>query len=75
MPFLFPLLMTVPLGVIFGRVYTFWNLAGLSGQKAMQIAVLIAFAVVGIYVLYFMITYRIACDHVICCGSDRQERR
>ncbi len=74
MPFLFPLLMTVPLGVIFGRVYTFWNLAGLSGQKAMQIAVLIAFAVAGIYVLYFMITYRIACDHVICCGSVRQER-
>ncbi|MGN0426111.1 MAG: ABC transporter permease [Acetatifactor sp.] len=74
MPFLFPLLMTVPLGVIFGRVYTFWNLSGLSGQKAMQIAAMIALAVAGIYVLYFIITYRIACDHVVCYGSVRQER-
>ena len=35
MPFVFPLLMTVPLGVIFGKVYEIWDFAGLSGQKAM----------------------------------------
>ncbi len=36
MPFAFPLLMTVPMGVIFGKVYEIWNLTGLSGGKATQ---------------------------------------
>lgn len=70
MPFAFPLLMTVPIGVIFGEIYEIWNLPGLSGQKAMQTAVMISLAVAGIYVLYFLITYRIACDHVICRGGN-----
>ena len=71
MPFGFPLLMTIPLGIIFGKVYEIWNLAGLSGGKAMETAVMIAAAVSGIYALYFIITYRIACDHVVCCGSEK----
>ena len=32
MPFAFPLLMTVPIGVFFGKVYELWNLTGLSGH-------------------------------------------
>ena len=71
MPFAFPLLMTIPVGVIFGKVYEFWNLSGLRGEQAMGTAVIIAAAVSGIYVLYFVITYRIACDHVVCYGSDK----
>ena len=71
MPFAFPLLMTIPVGGIFGKVYEIWNLSGLSGGKAMETAVMIAAAVSGIYVLYFFITYRIACDHVVCHGSDK----
>ncbi|MCI5510854.1 MAG: ABC transporter permease [Eubacterium sp.] len=71
MPFAFPLLMTIPVGVIFGKVYKIWNLSGLSGGKAMETAVMIAAAVSGIYVLYFIITYRIACDHVVCYGSEK----
>ena len=70
MPFAFPLLMTILVGVIFGKVYEIWNLSGLSGEKAMETAVMIAAAVTGIYVLYFIITYRIACDHVVCYGSE-----
>ena len=73
MPFAFPLLMTVPIGVIFGKVYEIWNLTGLSGQRAMETAVLIALAIAGIYALYFVITYRIACTHVLCCGGENQE--
>lgn len=71
MPFAFPLLMTMPVGVIFGKVYEIWNLSGLSGEKAMATAVIIAAAVSGIYVLYFIITYRIACAHVVCYGSEK----
>lgn len=64
--FAFPLLMTIPVGVIFGKVYEIWNLSGLSGGKAMETAVMIAVVVSSIYVLYFIITYRIACAHVVC---------
>lgn len=70
MPFAFSFLMTVPFGVIFGKVYEIWGFAGLSGQKAMETAVLISFVMAGIYVLYFFITYRIACDHVVCYGAQ-----
>ena len=73
MPFAFPLLMTFPVGVIFGEVYEIWNLVGLSGGKAMETAVMISLAVSGIYALYFFITYRISCDHVVCYGSQYVE--
>ena len=66
MPFALPLLLTVPFGLIFGKVYEIWNFTGLSGQHAMVIALLISLTVAGVYALYFLITYRIACDHVIC---------
>lgn len=71
MPFAFPLLMTVPIGVIFGKVYEIWNLSGLSRQQAMGAAAAIALVIAGIYALYFVITYRIACAHVICHGSEK----
>ena len=77
MPFALPLLMTVPLGVIFGEIYEIWNFAELSGQKAMETAVLIALVLAGVYALYFFLTYRIACDHVVCYGGEdcgREER-
>ena len=70
MPFAFPLLMTIPVGIIFGKVYEIWNLSGLSGGKAMETAVVISAAVSGIYVLYYIITCRIACDYVVCYGSE-----
>lgn len=73
MPFAFPLLMTVPIGVIFGKVYEIWNLTGLNGQKAMETVLLIALVIAGIYTFYFVITYRIACSHVLCCGGEKQE--
>ena len=62
--------MTVPMGVIFGKVYEIWDFQGLSGQKAMETALLIALVMAGVYALYFFITYRIACDHVVCCGGE-----
>lgn len=64
-PFAFPLLMTVPMGVIFDKVYEIWDFQGLSGQKAMETAVLIALVIVGVYAIYFLITYYISCGHVI----------
>ena len=65
--------MTVPMGVIFGKVYEIWDFAGLSGQNAMETAVLIALVFAGVYAMYFLITYFISCGHVICHGpeSDR----
>ena len=68
-PFAFPLLMTVPMGLIFGKVYEIWDF-GLNGWRAMETAVLIALVVAGAYVLYFLITYFIACSHVICHGAE-----
>ena len=65
MPAILPLLMTVPIGLIFGKIYEIWGFAGLSGQRAMETAVLICLVMAGIYALYFFITYRIACDYVI----------
>ncbi|MDD6036676.1 MAG: ABC transporter permease [Lachnospiraceae bacterium] len=73
MPFALPLIMTYPLGLLFGEVYEFWNFTGLSGQKAMETAVLISLVVAGVYALYFLITYRIACNHVICHGDEEKE--
>lgn len=73
MPFVLPMLMTIPVGLIFGEVYEVWGFAGLGGQRAMETAVWIAFAVAGIYALYFVITYRVACSHVICYDSGNWE--
>ena len=64
--------MTIPVGVIFEKVYEIWNLTGLRGGKTMEAAVLIALAVEGICALYFVITYRIACSHVLCCGGENR---
>ena len=72
MPFTFPILMTVPIGIIFKKVYEIWILRGLSGIQAMQTAAVIALVITGIYVLYYFITYRIACNHVICSGTEDQ---
>lgn len=77
MPFAFPLLMTIPIGVIFGQVYSFWEIPGLGPRQAMETALIIALVIAGIYALYFAITYRIACSHVLCCGWPdcvREER-
>lgn len=73
MPFAFPLLMTIPIGAIFGKVYELWSLNGLNSQNAMETALLIALVIVGIYALYFAITYRIACGHVLCCCDRNRE--
>lgn len=70
LPYTLPLLMTVPLGMLFGEIYQIWNFSGLTGQKAMETALLISLVLTGIYTLYFFITYRITCDHVICHGSE-----
>ena len=69
----FSALMNIPIGVIFEKVYEIWNLTGLRGGKTMEAAVLIALVIEGIYALYFVITYRIACSHVLCCGGEKQE--
>ena len=68
MSFALPFIMTVPVGLVFGEVYEIWNFSGLDGGHAMGTAALISAAVAGVYALYFLITYRIACDHVICRG-------
>ena len=73
-PFALPLLMTVPFGMIFGEVYEIWDFAGLSSQKAMETALLISLVVAGVYVLYFFMTYCIACDHVVCYGAENFDR-
>lgn len=65
MPAVIPLLMTVPVGLIFGKIYEIWGFEGLSSQRAMETAVLISLVMAGIYALYYSITYRIACDYVI----------
>ena len=64
-PAILPLLMTVPVGLIFGKIYEIWGFSGLSGLGAMETAVLICLVMAGIYALYYFLTYRIACDYVI----------
>ncbi|MGN1013962.1 MAG: FtsX-like permease family protein [Butyricicoccus sp.] len=75
MPAVLPLLMTVPVGLIFGKIYEIWGFAGLSGQKAMETAVLIALVIASMYAMYFLITYSISCDHVICHGPEDSSKR
>ena len=62
--------MTFPVGILFGKVCTIWNFTDLSSGKAMETALIIAAAVAGIYILYYVITCRIACRHVICGGGE-----
>ena len=65
MPAVLPLLMTIPVGLIFEKIYEVWGFADLSGHRAMATAVLISAVMAGAYALYFFVTYRIACDYVI----------
>lgn len=65
MPAVLPLLMTVPVGLIFRKIYEIWGFADLSGRRAMETAVLICLVMTAIYALYYFLTYRIACDYVI----------
>ncbi|MGN0980113.1 MAG: ABC transporter permease [Candidatus Avoscillospira sp.] len=69
-PFALPFLLTVPMGRIFQEVYEIWGFAGLQSQTAMETAILISLVVFGVYGLYFFLTCRIACDHVICRGAS-----
>lgn len=55
------------------KIYEIWGFAEFSDQRAMETAVWIAFAIAGIYALYFVINYRIACSHVICYGGENRE--
>lgn len=64
MPAILPLLMTVPVGLIFGKIYEIWGFAGLSGRRAMETAVLICLVMAGIYAAYYCVTCRVACDYV-----------
>ena len=66
MSFGLPLLLTVP----FGKVYEIGDFAVLSGQKGMETAVLISLVIAGVYAMYFLITYYISCEHVICYGTE-----
>lgn len=60
LPFGFSVLLTVPLGLIFGKVYAFWGFSQLSTGRAVETAVLIMAALAGIWLLYFVITVRVA---------------
>lgn len=71
LPFALPVSVSVPVGIIFAKVYEIWNIPGLSGMKAVETAAVIALVVAGIYALYFLLTYRIACNYVICHGSEK----
>ena len=75
MPTILPLLMTVPLGLVFREVYKIWGFSGLNGQQAIETAVLISLVMASVFALYFFITYRIACSHVLCYGSENQDNR
>ena len=71
-PFFLPIFATVPFGMFCGKVYEIWDFNGLSGPRAMEIAVLITGVIAGIYALYFFITYQIACNHVLVYGSEKK---
>lgn len=66
MPFVFSVAMTPFMGFVFGRVYQIWGFAGLDSFRAMETAVLISAVITLIYLLYYGITYRVACGHVTC---------
>lgn len=72
--FVLPFLMTAPLGMIFGEIYEIWDFAGLIGQRAIETAVLTTLVMSNVYALYFLITYRIACGHVVYYGTEGGNR-
>ena len=71
-PFALPLLATVPLGCVFGEVYKIWGFTDLGANKAMETSVMISLLVTLVWGLYFIVTYRIACDNVICYGNEER---
>ncbi|MGM9625977.1 MAG: ABC transporter permease [Eubacteriales bacterium] len=70
MPAALPMLLTLPVGIVFGKVYRIWGFLNLNAWQAMEYAFLIAFVVASVYLLYFMLTYRIAAGYVIRPGSE-----
>ena len=70
MPAALPMLLTLPVGIVFGKVYKIWGFLNLNAWQAMESALLIAFVVASVYLLYFMLTYRIAAGYVIRPGTD-----
>lgn len=72
LPFFIPFVMSIPTGFVCAKNYQVWGYTDLIGQ-AMLTAIVIALVMLGVYILYFYITYRIACNHVICDGTDRLE--
>ena len=39
----------------------------------METALVLALVIAGIYGLDFVISYRVACNHVLCRGGEKQE--
>lgn len=64
LPAVFPAVLAVPFGLIFGKIYMLWGFSKLNAARAMETSLLIVAALAGIYLLYFVITLRVAWQEV-----------
>lgn len=73
MPFGLPLSVTVPMGYVVGKVQIrLWSFCGLTQQTAMITAIVISSVILGIYALYFLLTYQISKRHIICYDGVKE---
>lgn len=73
MPFGLPLSVTVPMGYVVGKVQIrLWSFYGLTQQTAMITAIVISSVILGIYALYFLLTYQISKRHIICYDGVKE---
>ena len=56
------------IGVVCGKVYALWGFPETS-YLAWIIAAVIGAVMLGIYALYFAVTYRAVCRYVVCEGG------
>jgi len=64
LPFGIPVLFCIAMGVACGKVYALWGFPDMS-YLAWVIAAVIGVVMLGIYVLYFAVTYRAVCRYVV----------
>ena len=68
LPLGIPALFCIAMGVVCSKVYALWGLPDIS-YLAWIIAAVIGLVMLGIYALYFAVTYHAVCRYVVCEGS------
>ena len=70
-PFVLPFLLSIPTAITCNRLYSIFHIYHMT-KAGICTSAIIALTTLAIYLLYFIITYRMASDHIICYGRQRK---